>query len=449
MADAATSASLSGCPSTDSLNDHYSALAERWQNMTTSNCDRDGDDDQSLDPESRASRPPPSTGSSSGPLSPPSPAPDCVADRAAMDATVRTTLKRMEQLSSFLSSSEADDSFHGGGRRGACTSFGSSNVKAASGKKRIMINIPRVGSADGDDDSNSVGSVAEQSTSSLLSDDSLRREESALASGHAVDAMRKEMENLEAEDHRSLLLFLPQIPSISNDDDEDKEKDMCDAAGGTPHREVRMLNPYDASPSGVAEFPSCNTDGDDEDASSSSSSSSPSSASPFTDLLGGDSPFRSASKSLLHKFDSNAARTKRFADDDDDDDDASSCQLAHPEKEVSPSGWINYIAEVAYGSHEYQVKTPTTRLKSLNRTVEGGLLVTASVSVVLAILLRTSDMLAVFDVHVTEPQFYAALAIVPPLISLVQAKVVPHRMDETTVALGVLLGGLLLERGLC
>jgi len=377
--------------------------------------------------------------------------PDCVADRAAMDATVRTTLKRMEQLSSFLSSGETDNGYDGGGRTGS-TSFGSSNVKAASGKKRIMNNIPRVGSADGDDDSNSVGSEADESTSSsLLSDDSLQREESALASGHAVDAMRKEMENLEAEDHRALLLFLPQIPSISNDDDEDiKEKDIrvCDAAG-TPHREVLMLNPYQngASPSGVAEFPSCNTDGDDEDASSSSSSSSPSSASPFTDLLGGDSPFRSASKSLLHKFDSAAATERLF--EDDDNDDASSCQLAYPEKEVPPSGWMNYMAEVAYGTHEYQVNTPPTRSKPRTRTIEGGLLVTASVSVVMAILLRTSEFFSNYNGHVTEPQFYAALAIVPPLISLVQAKVVPHRMDETTVALGVLLGGLLLERGLC
>ena len=49
---------------------------------------------------------------------------------------------------------------------------------------------------------------------------------------------------------------------------------------------------------------------------------------------------------------------------------------------------------------------------------------TASVSVVLAILLRTtSDVVAaVPTVQVTEPQFYAALAIVPPLASLVQAK---------------------------
>ena len=70
-------------------------------------------------------------------------------------------------------------------------------------------------------------------------------------------------------------------------------------------------------------------------------------------------------------------------------------------------------------------------------------------SVVLAILLRTSELFANYNVHVNEPQFYAALAILPPLVSLVQAKVVPHRMDETTVALGVLLGGLLLERGLC
>ena len=105
------------------------------------------------------------------------------------------------------------------------------------------------------------------------------------------------------------------------------------------------------------------------------------------------------------------------------------------------------MAEVAYGSHEYQVKTAPSKPRT--RTVEGGLLVTASVSVVLAILLRTSEFFSNYNGHVTEPQFYAALAIVPPLISLVQAKVVPHRMDETTVALGVLLGGLLLERGLC
>ena len=73
MDDAATSASLSGCPSTESLNDHYSALAERWQNMTTSNCDRDDE--------------------TSSPMSPISPVPDCVADREAMDATVRTTFE--------------------------------------------------------------------------------------------------------------------------------------------------------------------------------------------------------------------------------------------------------------------------------------------------------------------------------------------------------------------
>ena len=436
MDDAATSASLSGCPSTESLNDHYSALAERWQNMTTSNCDRDDE--------------------TSSPMSPISPVPDCVADREAMDATVRTTLQRMEQLSSFLSSSEEADNGPAVSGKGASTSFGGINSRSRQQPASRNRHIRLVGS-NGDDDSNSVGSEANESTSSLLSNDSLRREEAALASGHAMNAMRNEMENLEAEDQRALLLFLPQIPSISNDDDDgkdDKEKDTCDA-GGTPHRTIRMLNPYGdgASPSGVFEFPSCNTDGDDEDASSSSSSSSssPSSASPFTDLLGGDSPFRSAPKSLLHKFDSAAARTNRFDndDDDDDDDDASSCQLAHPEKEASPSGWINYMAEVAYGSHEYQVKTPPPTSKPRTRTVEGGLLITASVSVVLAILLRTSDVLAVHNVYISEPQFYAAIAIVPPLISLVQSHVLPHRIDETTVALGVLLGGLLLERGLC
>ena len=103
------------------------------------------------------------------------------------------------------------------------------------------------------------------------------------------------------------------------------------------------------------------------------------------------------------------------------------CQLAHPEKEVPPRerGWVEYMAEVAYGTHEYQVTTPPIRFNpSHSRTVEGGLFVTASVSVVLAILLRTtSDVVAaVPTVQVTEPQFYAALAIVPPLASLVQAK---------------------------
>ena len=419
---------ISSCPSTDSLNDHFSALSERWQNMSHRN-----NDVRPLDNENRPA----------SPMSPPSQAPDCVGDRAAMDATVCTTMKRVEQLSSFLS--EADNGPAGGGRGGS-TRFGGGRRPAASG--RSMKNICCVGS-DGDD-SASVGSEADVSTSStVLSDDSLQREEAALTSGHAVDEMRREMENLEKE---RLLLFLPYIPSISNDDDDEDNKKkediekkdiLCDA--GTPHREIRMLNPYEngGSPSGVAEFPSCH-DGNDEDVSSSSSSSS-SSASPFTDLLGGESPFRSVSRSLLRKFDSTAA-TKRF---DDDDDDASSCQLAHPDKEVPPSGWISYMAEVAYGSHEYRVTTSPPTLKPRTRTVEGGLLVTASVSVVLAILLRTSELFANYNVHVNEPQFYAALAILPPFVSLVQAKVVPHRFDETAVALGVLLGGLLLERGLC
>uniref|UniRef100_A0A7S0ANR5 Uncharacterized protein n=1 Tax=Minutocellus polymorphus TaxID=265543 RepID=A0A7S0ANR5_9STRA len=121
--------------------------------------------------------------------------------------------------------------------------------------------------------------------------------------------------------------------------------------------------------------------------------------------------------------------------------------MASPQQ-LPSSGWVESLAELAFGTHEYQVKTTATMPKESQklrtRTVEGGLFVTASVSVVLAILLRTSDLVAV-----TEQQFYAAMAIIPPMLTLLEAKVVPHQMDETKVALGVLLGGLMLERVMC
>lgn len=69
---------------------------------------------------------------------------------------------------------------------------------------------------------------------------------------------------------------------------------------------------------------------------------------------------------------------------------------------------------------------------------------TASVSVVLAILLRTSDV-----VDVTEQQFYGAMTIIPPLVTLFETKIVSHSIDETKVALGILLGGLVFERVMC
>ena len=178
---------------------------------------------------------------------------------------------------------------------------------------------------------------------------------------------------------------------------------------------------------GVAEF------ANDEQSSSSSISSSS-----FGDGVG--SPFRLKSKSLLNKFDSaNSVGSGRS-------DDSLSCQLASPQP-LPSSGWVESLAELAFGTHQYQVNTTVSSRegKLRPRTVEGGLFVTASVSVVLAILLRTSSSI----MDVTEQQFYAALAIIPPLVTLFETKIVPHSIDETKVALSILLGGLLVERVMC
>eukprot|EP00563_Minutocellus_polymorphus_P006567 CAMPEP_0181036068 /NCGR_PEP_ID=MMETSP1070-20121207/8653_1 /TAXON_ID=265543 /ORGANISM="Minutocellus polymorphus, Strain NH13" /LENGTH=524 /DNA_ID=CAMNT_0023113657 /DNA_START=188 /DNA_END=1761 /DNA_ORIENTATION=- len=421
---AAAALSIPRCSSTDSRESHFSNLtntssdlAAEWQNIcAVSSSDRL---DQPLSPSILTS-------------------PECVRDRGSMDGAVSTTLKRVSQLHSFLSDVATVSSASSGGigRRGAgAAAGGNSSSTCISGAGSIR----RVGSK-GED------SVGEEST---RSDDSLRREESELTC--AADEMKREMEGLDLD----RLLFM-QISSssgpieecissaLSNDEEDDnalaiamgdrlhhpdgslnycleEARDHTPVAG-TPNRKPQS-NPYEngASPSGVAEF--------NDDRSSSSSS-----------LFGGDtaaSPFRLMNKTLLNKFDSAASVGSGRSD-------ASSCQLASPQQ-LPSSGWVESLAELAFGTHEYQVKTTATMPKESQklrtRTVEGGLFVTASVSVVLAILLRTSDLVAV-----TEQQFYAAMAIIPPMLTLLEAKVVPHQMDETKVALSVLLGGLVLER---
>lgn len=454
----AATAALSRCCSTDSRDSHLSNmtttssmsshLAAEWRNMcTVSPTDRL---DQPLSPSILTS-------------------PDCVRDRKTMDRVVTTTAQRVTQLHSFLSSDaeRAGSTASAGGSRsgGACSYFRKgSGVSGEAGSNRNN-SIRRV-------DSKGEDSVGQEST---LSDDSLRREEYQLTSA-AVDEMKMEMEGLEREflsmhtsslpssdsiegclslalsndiedtisdgvsycddgasdvsssSARALLDIatqenLPAIPSLSNISKSHESGPMA----STPNRKLKS-NPYEngASPSGVAEF------ANDEQSSSSSTDSS---------LFGEDAetPFRLKSKSLLNKFDATMSVGSGRSDD------SSLCQLAYPEP-LPSSGWAESLAELAFGTHEYQVHTTISSRedKPRPRTVEGGLFVTASVSVILAILLRTSNV-----VDVTEQQFYAAMAIIPPLVTLFETKIVPHPIDETKIALGILLGGLLLERVMC
>ena len=412
--------------------------------------------------------------------------PDCVRDRKTMDRVVTTTARRVAQLHSFLSSERASSgSLPVAVAGGACFRKGSScgvSGGEAGSNGNGNGSIRRV-------DSGGEDSVGQEST---LSDDSLRREESQLTSA-AVDEMKVELEGLEREflssrhtsslpssdstdgygclplalsndigvdginnvdagedaisdgasycddgasnisssSTRALLDIamqehLPAIPSLSNIARPHEYGPMT----STPNRKLKF-NPYEtgASPSGVAEF------ADYEQSSSSSTDSS---------LLGEDAaetPFRLKSKSLLSKFDSTMSVGSERSDD------SSSCQLASPQP-LPPSGWAEFLAEFAFGTHEYQVQTTISRSgredKLYPRTVEGGLFVTASLSVVLALLLRTSNV-----VDVTEQQFYAAMAIIPPLVTLFETKIIPHSIDETKVALSILLGGLVLERAMC
>ena len=458
----AATAGLSRCCSTDSRDSHLSNLttmssmsshlAAEWRNI----CTVSPTDwlDQPLSPSILTS-------------------PDCVT----------TTAQRVTQLHSFLSSDAeraGSTASAGGSRSGGAHSYfrKGSGVSGEAGSNSNG-SIRRVESK-GED------SVGQEST---LSDDSLRREESQLTSS-AVDEMKMEMEGLEREflsmhtsslppsdsnegclslalsndigvdvdgiifgdvgedtisdgvsycddgasnvssssSARALLDIatqenLPAIPSLSNIAKPHEYGPMA----STPNRKLKS-NPYEngASPSGVAEF------ANDEQSSSSSTSSS---------LFGEDveTPFRLKSKSLLNKFDSTMSVGSGRSDD------SSLCQLASPQP-LPPSGWAESLAEFAFGTHEYQVQTTiSSREDKLRpRTVEGGLFVTASVSVVLAILLRTSDV-----VDVTEQQFYGAMTIIPPLVTLFETKIVSHSIDETKVALGILLGGLVFERVMC
>ena len=409
--------------------------------------------------------------------------PDCVRDRKTMDRVVTTTARRVAQLHSFLSSERASSgSLPVAVAGGACFRKGSSSGGEA-GSNGIG-SIRRM-------DSGGEDSVGQEST---LSDDSLRREESQLTSA-AVDEMKVELEGLEREflssmhtsslpssdstdgygclplalsndigvdgmnnvdagedtisdgasycddgassassssSARALLDIamqehLPAIPSLSNIARPHEYESMT----STPNRKLKF-NPYKtgASPSGVAEF------ADDKQSCSSSTDSS---------LFGEDAeetPFRLKSKSLLNKFDSTMSVGSERSDD------SSLCQLASPQP-LPPSGWAEFLAEFAFGTHEYQVQRTISRSsredKLHPRTVEGGLFVAASLSVVLAILLRTSNNV----VDVTEQQFYAAMAIIPPLVTLFETKILPHSIDETKLALSILLGGLVLELAMC
>ena len=467
----AATGSLSRCSSTDSRDSHLSNLtttssmsshlAAEWRNMcTVSPTDRL---DQPLSPSILTS-------------------PDCVRDRKTMDRVVTTTAQRVAQLHSFLSSDaeRAGSPVSAGGSRlgGASSYFRKGSGVSGEAGSNSNGSIRRV-------DSKGEDSVGQESTQS---DDSLQREESQLTSS-VVDEMKMEMEGLErkflsihssslpssdsiegclslalsndidvngiincdaGEDSfsdgvsycvggasdvsssssaRALLDIatqenLPAIPSLSNIAKPHEYGPMA----STPNRKLKS-NPYKngASPSGVADFAN-----DDHSSSSSSTSSS---------LIGDDAetPFRLKSKSLLNKFDSTMSVGSERSED------SSLCQLASPQP-LPPCGWVESLAELAFGTHEYQVQTTiSSRENKLRpRTVEGGLFVTASVSVVLAIFFHTSDL-----IDVTEQQFYAAMAIIPPLVSLFETKIVPHSIDETKVALSILLGGLVLERVMC
>jgi len=403
-----------------------------------------------------------------------------------MDSVVSTTMQRVTQLHSFLSERASTTRSHD--RKGGYVGEAGSIRRVSSG---------------GED------SVGQEST---RSDDSLQREESQLSC--AVEAMKKEMESLDrvlsmqiSPDSIEECLSL----ALSNDIDVDVDVDVkesvimrdrvhpdgilnyrledevscsddgrgsvassCDKSflgiatqeqehhctfpsnqnnrklhgyvpmARTPNRKLKS-SPYEngASPSGVAEF------NDDQPSSSSSSSS-----------FGDDDvvpDFRLTSKSLLNKFDSAASVSSEqspqplpssgwveslaelaFGTDEYQVKTTMLCQLASPQA-LPLSGWVEFLAELAFGTHEYQVKKPMSKEHVLHsRTVEGGLFVSASVSVALA-LLRTSNLVAA-----TEQQFYAAMVTIPLV-----ARIIPHSIDETKLALSVLLGGMMLERVMC
>ena len=78
--------------------------------------------------------------------------------------------------------------------------------------------------------------------------------------------------------------------------------------------------------------------------------------------------------------------------------------------------------------------------KQSSCTSDGGLCVTASVALVLAIWLRETDF-----VSMSEQQFFVTLMVLPPLVTLLETKL-PHRLQETSLALGILVGGTMMQR---
>jgi hypothetical protein len=321
--------------------------------------------------------------------------PSCVGNQSAMNGAVSSTMERVTQLHSFLSETSRSSGGRGrGGEKGVRDHQNGANIRR-------------------------VGSQAEESVGqvSARSDDSLNREEAQLKD--AVEEMKREMECVDR------LLLMP-VHSRSTQGLPCTDTDVC----CTPTSfDSLVLDPLDldepldlnkadsleydkASPCGVAEIR-------DDDCILSESVT-----------IGWDVADQSIStrsrlslvpKSLLHKFDVVSTTCSSMV---------TNGSFLSAQKLAS--------SEQMQGRYRYEYETRSTKEES-SRTLEGGLCMTALVAFVLAIWLRKTDL-----INISEQQFFAALMVLPPLVTLLETKM-PHRFEETSLALRIFVGGMLIQ----
>mmetsp|Transcript_14762 Transcript_14762/g.29817 ORF Transcript_14762/g.29817 Transcript_14762/m.29817 type:complete len:448 (+) Transcript_14762:311-1654(+) len=321
--------------------------------------------------------------------------PSCVGNQSAMDGAVSSTMERVAQLHSFLSESSRSS----GGRGSGGEKFMREHQNGA--------NIRRVGSQAEE----SVGQV------SAGSDDSMNREETQLKD--AAEEMKREMECVDR------LLLMP-VHSLSTQHLPCDDTDVCSTSTNV---DSLVFDPLDLDePSGVNKTDSIEYD-----------KASPYGVAEIRDddcilreskAYGWDVADHSIStrsrqslvpNSLLHKFDAVSTTCSSMVTNGSF---LSGQQLASPEQ--------------VQGRYRYEYETISTKKES-SSTLEGGLFVTASVAYVFSVWLRRTD-----HINVTEEQFFAALTVLPPLVTLLEKKM-PHRFEETSLALGIFVGGMLMQ----
>lgn len=112
----------------------------------------------------------------------------------------------------------------------------------------------------------------------------------------------------------------------------------------------------------------------------------------------------------------------------------------------NPVSALEPLANLMFGTpHEYKIRTFgfTMRSSVQTRTMEGTMCVASSLAVVLPTLLREMDIVG----NVSETQFAALILLLPALLAALEAKS-SHEIDETSIALGILFGGIVLEKKL-